>query len=242
MFGALIHCVVFSTLMASDALHRDETAPLLPSDRLSREEEVIEEGPVVTQVDPASDHVAWIAESRLILNYSAPLIGTYLLQYLYNLVTIFVISHVGKDELAAVSLGITTMNIVGFAIFEGMATSLDTLCAQAYGSGHVKQVGLHMQRMILLLLLVAVPIGVVWICSPWILGSIVPQKHLALSAGAFLRLSLIGVPGYALFEAGKRFVQAQGDFTAALIVLLICAPVNVLLNWLFVSVGCHLLP
>jgi len=97
-------------------------------------------------------------------------------------------------------------------------------------------VGLHTQRMILFLLLVATPIGAIWICSPWILGAIVPQKNLAVLAGSFLRVSLIGVPGYAVFEAGKRFVQAQGNFTAALVVLVVCASVNLFLNWLFVIV------
>lgn len=43
-------------------------------------------------------------------------------------------------------------------------------------------------------------------------------------------------PGYALFESGKRYLQAQGLFKAATYVLLICAPVNALLNWLLVWV------
>lgn len=179
---------------------------------------------------------SWKEESKLLVSYSLPLITTYLLQYLYNLITIFVAGHIGTDALAGVSLGITTMNIVGFAIFEGMATSLDTLCAQAYGSGNPKMVGVHVQRMVLFMLLITIPIGALWICSPWILDLIVPQKNLPVLAGSFLRYSLIGVPGYATFEAGKRFLQAQGNFTAGLVILIVCAPVNILLNWLFVFV------
>jgi MATE family multidrug resistance protein len=166
--------------------------------------------------------------------YSLPLIFTYLLQYFYSLVIILVVSRIGEDELAAVSLGVTTMNILGFAVFEGAATSLDTLCAQAFGSGNRKLVGLHVQRMVLLLLLVAVPIGALWICSPWILVRLIPQPQLTGIAGTFLRTSLIGVPGYAIFEAGKRFLQCQGNFTASLNVLIVCTPTNLLLNWLFV--------
>jgi len=45
---------------------------------------------------------------------------------------------------------------------------------------------------------------------------------------------LFGAPGYAAFEAGKRFVQAQGLFSASLYVLLFCAPLNAFMNWLFV--------
>lgn len=178
--------------------------------------------------------VRWGHEIRVLLTNSAQLSGAYLLQYFYNLVIILVVSRLGRDELAAVSVGITTMNITGFAIFEGLATSLDTLCSQAFGSGKLKHVGLHMQRMILLLLLVAVPVGAIWVCSPWILVRLIPQPQLAPLAGTFLRITLVGLPGYCIFEAGKRFVQAQGDFRAALIVLIICAPINVFLNWLFV--------
>lgn len=176
----------------------------------------------------------WGAETRMTISYSIPLILTYLLQYFYSLIIVLVVGHIGKDELAAVSLGVTTMNIVGFAVFEGVATSLDTLCAQAFGSGNLKLVGLHVQRMVLLLLLVACPIGAVWLCSPWILVRIIPQPELAVLAGTFLRSSLAGVPGYVVFEASKRFLQAQGNFTASLVVLLICTPVNLLLNWVLV--------
>ena len=176
----------------------------------------------------------WKAETRLMISHSVPLILTYLLQYFYSLVIVLVVGRIGKDELAAVSLGVTTMNIVGFAIFEGIATSLDTLCAQSFGSGNLKLVGLHVQRMVILLLLVACPVGTLWICSPWILAKLVPQPQLAVVAGTFLRTSLIGVPGYVVFEAGKRFLQCQGNFAASLNILLICTPINLLLNWVLV--------
>jgi len=180
-----------------------------------------------------TDTSTWKAESWLLLSYSAPLICTYLLQYFYNVVTIFVAGHIGSDTLAAASIGLTTMVIIGYAVFEGMATALDTLCAQAYGSGNLHGVGMHVQRMVLLMAIAAVPIGAFWICSPWLLALFVKQEYLARMAGRFLQVSLIGLPGYAVFEAAKRFLQAQGEFTSSLVVLIICAPVNVLLNWLF---------
>ncbi|KAI0377688.1 MATE efflux family protein [Hypomontagnella monticulosa] len=173
------------------------------------------------------------SELWLLLQYSVPLIATYLLQYSYCVITTFVAGHLSADDLAAASIGMTTMNIVGFATIEGMATALDTLCAQSYGSGNRLGVGLHVQRMLLLMALAIIPIGAFWICSPWILSLFVRQQHLALMAGSFLRVNLIGLPGYAAFEAGKRFLQAQGDFRAAMIVIIICASLNALLSWLF---------
>lgn len=173
-------------------------------------------------------------EAKLLFKYSLPLMGTYLLQYSFSLVTIFVVGHIGTDELGAVSLATMTANITGLAIYEGLATSLDTLCAQAYGSGKKELVGLHLQRMILFMLAVTIPIGAIWLSSGWILAALVPEKELAHLAGRYLSMLLAGAPGYAIFEAGKRFTQAQGLFNASLFVLLIATPINILLNYVFV--------
>ncbi|KAF2124760.1 MATE efflux family protein [Dothidotthia symphoricarpi CBS 119687] len=175
-------------------------------------------------------------EARLLFKYSVPLLLTYLMQYSFSLVTVFVVGHIGTDELAAVSLATMTANITGLAVYEGLATSLDTLCAQAYGSGKRELVGLHLQRMILFVLLVTIPIGCLWLSSGWILAALVPEKELAHIAGRYLSLLLAGAPGYAIFEAGKRFTQAQGLFNASLFVLIIAMPINILLNYLFVFV------
>ena len=177
-----------------------------------------------------------LAEAILLAKSSVPLMLTYVLQYSFNVITVIVAGHLGTAELAAVSLASMTANITGLCVYEGLATSLDTLCSQAYGGANKKMVGLHVQRMVYFLWLVTIPIAAVWICSPYILSAIVPQKGLAVLAGSYLRIFLIGAPGYATFEAWKRFLQAQGMFTPSLIVLLISAPLNVVLNWVFVWV------
>ncbi|KAI1343476.1 MATE efflux family protein [Xylariaceae sp. FL0016] len=176
---------------------------------------------------------SWWAEVWLLSQYSIPLIFTYLLQYSSSIITTFVAGHLSADDLAAASIGMTTMTIIGYSAFEGMATALDTLCAQAYGSGNLAGVGLHVQRMSLFMTLAMVPIALSWLLSPWWLSLFVKQQSLSVLAGAFLRVSIAGLPGYAFFEAGKRFLQAQGDFSAAMVVLVICTPVNVFLSWLF---------
>jgi MATE family multidrug resistance protein len=175
-------------------------------------------------------------EAKLLFKYSVPLTITYLLQYSFSLVTIFVVGHIGTDELGAVSLATMMANITGYAVFEGLATSLDTLCAQAYGSGRKEQVGLHLQRMIVFMLLITVPIGALWICSGWILATLVPERELAMLAGRYLRILIFSMPGYAIFEASKRFVQAQGIFNASLFVLLLSTPLNIIFNYVFVFV------
>jgi multidrug resistance protein, MATE family len=179
----------------------------------------------------------WRREARTLLNYSWPLMFTYLLQNSLTLTSVFTVGHIGKNELGAVSLGGMTANITGYAIYHGLATSLDTLCAQAYGSGKKKLVGLNLQRMVLFLWTITIPIAIVWFFAESILQKIVPEKEIAILAGRYLKVLIIGAPGYSAFESSKRYVQAQGRFTATLYVLLIAAPLNVLLHWLFVWVS-----
>jgi MATE family multidrug resistance protein len=213
-------------LQALDAVKADQYGAIADVSEL---EAILGEGEAVV-------HSTVSKEAKLLFKYSIPLTLTYLLQYSFSLTTIFVVGHIGTDELGAVSLATMTASITGYAVFEGLATSLDTLCAQAYGSGRKEQVGLHLQRMVLLMTLITIPIGAVWLCSGWILTALVPEKDLAILAGRYLRILLLSTPGFFIFEAGKRFTQAQGLFNASLFVLIISTPLNIVFNYVFVFV------
>lgn len=116
--------------------------------------------------------------------------------------------------------------ITCFTIFQGLATSLDTLCAQAYGYGHEHLVGLYCQRMVLLLLCLSVPVAVLWAYSEAVLVHVVASPASARYASRYLRVLIGAIPGYVVFESGKRFLQAQGLFRATTYVLLVAAPVH----------------
>lgn len=183
---------------------------------------------------PNASETSLGTELKVLAKYSGPLVLTYFIQYGFQMVIILVASQLSTDELAGVSLGITTANILGYAVFEGMATCLDTLCSQSYGSGRLSEVGLWIIRFTILVHIVAIPIGLSWLFSEQILRALVPSEELAAHAGTFLRYSLIGVPGYASFEAGKRFLQAQGNFTGGLYTLLVCLPITMGLTYALV--------
>ncbi|CEL05675.1 Putative MATE efflux family protein subfamily [Aspergillus calidoustus] len=182
----------------------------------------------------------WRREAKVIGKNAAPLVVTFLLQYSLTVASIFTLGHLGKTELGAVSLASMSASITGYAVYQGLATSLDTLCAQAYGSGKKKLVGLQMQRMVFFLWVITIPIALLWYFADKILIRIVPEEDVARMAGLYLKVVALGAPGYACFESGKRFVQAQGIFSASLYVLLICAPLNAFMNWLFVWVSSFL--
>jgi MATE family multidrug resistance protein len=184
-----------------------------------------------TAVSSGKISTTYTRELQVLSASSFPLILTFLLQYSLPVASIFTVGHIGKSELGAVSLASMTASITGYAVYQGLATSLDTLCAQAYGSGRPHLVGLQLQRMLLFLLVITVPISLIWGLGTQILGLIVPEHETARLAGLYLKVLIAGAPGYAAFEAGKRYVQAQGIFSATMYILLVCAPLNAFLNW-----------
>jgi len=220
------------------AVAPSETSPLLGQRRPSANgRDNLHDGALNEQWEAAvaagQIKTTWQREAKTIATYARSLIVTFLLQYSLNVTSIFAVGKLGTLELGAVSLASMTASITCYAPVQGLATSLDTLCAQAFGSGHKHLVGLQMQRMIYFLFLILIPISIVWLNIEPILASMI-QKESAALAATYLRVILLGTPGYACFEAGKRFVQAQGLFHATTYVLLIAAPANVLMNYLFV--------
>ncbi|KAK8090933.1 mate efflux family protein [Apiospora phragmitis] len=179
-------------------------------------------------------HTTWQREAKTITLYSLPLIVTFVLQYSITISGIFSVGHIGKIELGAVSLATMTSNITCYAPFQGLTTSLDTLCSQAYGSGHKHLIGLQFQRMIYFLWALTLPVAVVWFFAEDILLLIIPDPRSAELAGLYLRITIAGIPGFCALECGKRFVQSQGLFHVTTYVLVIAAPLNVLMQWLFV--------
>ncbi|KAH7007557.1 multidrug and toxin extrusion protein [Ilyonectria destructans] len=178
--------------------------------------------------------VTWQHEAKVLASHAAPLIVTFLLQYFIDISSIIAVGRLGKIELGAVSLANMSASISCFAVFQGLATSLDTLCSQAYGSGNKHLVGLYCQRMTLFLLCLSVLIALLWLNSEYIIMNLVHDADIARLASTYLHILIFALPGYAFFETGKRFLQAQGLFRATTYVLLIGAPVNAMLQWLLV--------
>ncbi|KAL6946536.1 hypothetical protein ACO0RG_000689 [Hanseniaspora osmophila] len=181
------------------------------------------------------ENVTFASESKILVRCSIPLIFTFLLEQIFSVVCSLVVGHLGKAELAAVSLASMTTNIT-LAVFEGISTSLDTLCPNAYGAGNYKGVGVHLQRCVALSMIVFIPFAFMWWYSEHLLLYVIPEseKELVVLTSKFLRVVILGAPPYILFENLKRFLQAQGIFDAAVYILLFCCPINILLSYLLV--------
>ncbi|BFZ55446.1 ethionine resistance protein [Savitreella phatthalungensis] len=173
-------------------------------------------------------------ECRQLVSNSMPLVATFALQYSMQFASIFSLGHLGRTELAAASLASMTASISMIAFSQGIATSLDTLCAQSFGANQPHLVGLHLQRCMLLLLLCLVPVAALWLNAERIFVSLKQSPEVAHLAGVYLRILLLGAPGYVGFEALKRFTAALGNFRVSTYALFVSAPLNAILNYVLV--------
>lgn len=219
-----------------------ESSPLLASSggiHKTAEEEEEEEEELIQATWKAAIingtiQTSYKREFLVLLRNTFPVSLTFLLQYSLTVVSVFCVGHLGKHELSAVSLAAMIANITGYGLVQGIATSLDTVAAQAYGRKDHEMVGIYTQRCLAMMSMVLVPVFFIWCYSEHILLLFIPQVESCQFAGLYLKVLCLGIPGYVVFEVSKHYLQAQGIFHANTYVLFICAPINVILNYVLV--------
>ncbi|KAI8808520.1 mate-domain-containing protein [Cladochytrium replicatum] len=164
-----------------------------------------------------------------------PVSAGYLLQQSLFLAPMFSLGHLGTKELAARALTTMFCNVTGYSVGFGMASALDTLCAQSLtGSSDPKAAGKHLQRGIVVMFFLSFPIAYVWWNTEWLMLTLGQEAELAHMSGLFARYSILGLFPVLINECLKRFLQSQGIMFANMVVILIVSPINMVLQYVFV--------
>ncbi|OCH88449.1 MOP flippase [Obba rivulosa] len=120
--------------------------------------------------------------------------------------------------------------VAGWCVALGGTTALDTLASQAFTGGDRPSVSVHLQRCLVLLWLLFLPVAVLWAFIEPVLLFLGQDPALSRDVQRFLRVLLVGAPGYIGFESLKKYLQCQGIMRASTLVLIAAAPVNLALN------------
>lgn len=138
-----------------------------------------------------------------------PVVVSYILQFSLQTVNVIFLGHLNSNYLAASALGNMFCNVTGYSLIYGLATSVDTLCAQAYGSKqyyHMTRVAL---RAAIMLLLCTLPVYVIWFNAEHILLYAKQDPDVADLAAQFIRRATLGMPPMVCYEVLKKWCQAQ---------------------------------
>ncbi|KAI9266662.1 mate-domain-containing protein [Phascolomyces articulosus] len=201
------------------ALPDDETRPILPNENYYLNFDA-----------PSIPKELWV-----LVKTSTPVILAYMLQNSLQTGCVLIVGRIGAEELAASAFAFMFAMVTGWVLALGGSTALDTLCSQSWtASDNPHEVGVLLQRAYLVLLLLFVPIAVLWFFVEPVLLFLGQEVVLSQMTQVFLRYLTAGAPAYICFEATKKYLQAQGIMHAGTYVLLICSPLNLGLNYLFV--------
>ncbi|PRQ20020.1 putative multi antimicrobial extrusion protein [Rosa chinensis] len=80
----------------------------------------------------------------------------------------------------------------------GMCSALDTFCGQSYGAKQYLMLGIHMQRAMLVFLLVRIPLAIIWANAGRILQFLGQDPEISAAAGDYACLMIPCIFAYAI--------------------------------------------
>lgn len=92
-------------------------------------------------------------------------------------------------------------------------TALDTLGSSSFASGNrPADLSVHFQRCVILLYILFIPVAFLWTFMEPVLLSLGQPPTLCRDVQAYLRVLIIGAPGFIGFESLKKYLLAQREY------------------------------
>ncbi|XP_027358129.1 protein DETOXIFICATION 16-like isoform X2 [Abrus precatorius] len=140
---------------------------------------------------------------------AGPLVSVSLLNYSLQIISVMFVGHLGELALSGASMATSFACVTGFNLLVGMASALDTLCGQSYGAKQYHMLGIHMQRAMLILMIVSIPLAIIWANTRSILIFFGQDTEISSEAGNYAMSMLPCLFAYGLLQCLNRFLQTQ---------------------------------
>lgn len=175
-----------------------------------------------------------------ILLFSLPLMGSQVLEVLFNLSDVAVVGRFA-DYMALGAVGSTTLLVTLFTgILIGMGAGVNVRVAHELGAENRKGTEETIHTSLLLCAIAGLLVCVVCLLfSGQMLSMMNTKPELMDQAVLYMKIYALGMPAMAVYNFGNGVLSARGDTKRPLIYLSIAGVINVLLNLFFVIV-CHM--
>ncbi|XP_034460518.1 multidrug and toxin extrusion protein 1 isoform X1 [Hippoglossus hippoglossus] len=167
---------------------------------------------------------------------AGPVILSQLMVFMVSLVSTIFCGHLGRTELAGVSLAIAVINVTGISIGYGMASACDTLISQTFGSHNLLRVGVILQRAILILILACFPCWAILINTELILLAVRQKPEVARLAQLYVNIFMPALPATFMYSLQTKFLQNQGIIWPQVITGFVVNLFNALINYMVLHV------
>ncbi|KAI1344696.1 MATE efflux family protein [Xylariaceae sp. FL0016] len=189
--------------------------------------------------DSQDDYKPWykqgLQEIWILTKAAIPVILAYTLQNSLQTISVLIVGRLSPEALATAAFSYMFAMATAWLVALGGTTALDTLASSSFtGSKDKHDLGVLLQRGIVVLTFLYAIIAVVWGFSEHIFRALGQEEFICVQSSRFLHILIPGGLGYVWFEAMKKFLQAQQIYRPGTYVLLITSPLNALLNYLFI--------
>ncbi|XP_062363096.1 multidrug and toxin extrusion protein 1-like [Cinclus cinclus] len=183
----------------------------------------------------------WIPENfwedvRQLLVLAGPLILIQLLIFLIHLVSSIFCGHLGKVELASVTLAIAVINVTAISVGYGLTSACDTLISQTYGSKNLLRVGVILQRATIIILLCCFPCCAILINVEQLMLVIRQDPEVSRLTQNYVNAFLPALPVVFLYNLETRYLQNQMIMWPLVLSGVIGNVVNVVANYILLYV------
>jgi MATE family multidrug resistance protein len=200
---------------------QDERTPLLPKSPTDTPASSTgqDERELALPLKDDFDEPVWqwhlvVKELFVLLRASLPVVLAYTLQNSLQTVSVLIVGRSSPEDLATAAFSYMFAMCTAWLIGLGGTTALDTLASSTFtGSSNKHDLGVLLQRGFIVLGLLYVPVCVLWLCSEPVFLFLGQDPQLSRDSARFLTCLIPGGLGYIYFEAMKKYLQAQGEYT-----------------------------
>nr|XP_012327495.1 multidrug and toxin extrusion protein 2 isoform X3 [Aotus nancymaae] len=150
------------------------------------------------------------AEVWTLFALSGPLFLFQMLTFMNYIVSTVFCGHLGKAELASVTLAVAFVNVCGVSVGAGLSSACDTLMSQSFGSPNKKHVGVILQRGTLVLLLCCLPCWALFLNTQHILLLFRQDPEVSRLTQDYVMIFIPGLPVIFLYNLLAKYLQNQG--------------------------------
>ncbi|POO00250.1 Multi antimicrobial extrusion protein [Trema orientale] len=150
-----------------------------------------------------------IGELRELWSLALPITAMNLLVFFRAAVSVFFLGRLGSLELAGGALSLGFTNITGYSVLMGLASGLEPVCSQAYGTKNWALLAISFQRMVLILFAAAIPISLLWLNLERIMVGMGQDRAITSMAATYCLYSLPDLLTNTLLQPLRVFLRSQ---------------------------------
>lgn len=175
-------------------------------------------------------------ELKELWSMALPITAMNWLVFVRAVVSVVFLGRLGSLELAGGALSIGFTNITGYSVLVGLASGLEPVCSQAFGSKNWELLSLSLQRMVLILLMAIIPISLLWLNLEKIMLFMGQDSGITTMAATYCFYSLPDLLTNTLLQPLRVFLRSQKVTKPMMYCSFVAVVFHVPLNYLLVVV------